>query len=633
MIKLLARLLAPVFLCVAVPAFAQPPITAYTLPDIDRISLSPSGERFAIQGRFDNAPRILIVEDGQVLRAIAVDDDKIRGLGWAGDDKLLITSSLTNEDYSGEGQLEISQMGILDISEGTLTSAFSRGTGENSIWGVYGFGEVDGVWYGYLGGMEMEGNFPRTGKADLFRVNLDDGRPELIERGGRGDRTRSWFVDKQGGIIARTERNSRTGEWRLLIGDETVLEIDDPLGDHGLVGFGRDRETLIYRALEEGEEKFYALDVSDPQAPGERVFADLQEGAGFITHPDTRVIIGTYFWRDRPRISFFDETLQTRQAALRRAFPDLDVILTDWSDDMNQWIFLTEGDTDSGTYWLVDFETGETNPIGKTYQQVTPEWVGPMRTVTYEAQDGTEIEAFLTLPPGREAVDLPVVMLPHGGPEAHDVGGFDWLAQIFASRGYAVLQPNFRGSDGYGEAFVEAGHGQWGLAMQTDVSDGLAWLVEQGIADPDRACVFGASYGGYVAMAAVTLQQDIYRCAVAYAGVSNLQIMVNYSAENGGRGARRYWDDYMGGIETRRAVSPERFASDANGSLMLIHGRDDTVVPLEQSEMMEQAMRRAGKDVELLVLDGEDHWLSTPGARTETFEAAVEFIEQENPPD
>jgi dipeptidyl aminopeptidase/acylaminoacyl peptidase len=230
------------------------------------------------------------------------------------------------------------------------------------------------------------------------------------------------------------------------------------------------------------------------------------------------------------------------------------------------------------------------------------------------------------------------VVLPHGGPEARDYPGFDWWAQAFASRGYAVFQPNFRGSDGYGVEFRNAGLGQWGRKMQTDISDGVAELARQGIVDPKRACIVGASYGGYAALAGVTVQQGLYRCAVADAGVSDLGDMLTYSA--GYRGVPsagiRYWRAFMGVTSVWensqvKPISPAELADRADAPILLIHGTSDTVVPIAQSETMEAALKRAGKPVEFVRMENEDHWLSRAETRVQMLKAAVAFVEKYNP--
>ena len=262
-----------------------------------------------------------------------------------------------------------------------------------------------------------------------------------------------------------------------------------------------------------------------------------------------------------------------------------------------------------------------------------------MRPIQYAARDGLNIHGYLTLPPGAaDPSGLPLVVLAHGGPAARDVAGFDWWAQALASRGYAVLQANFRGSTGYGRDFLEAGYGEWGRKMQTDLSDGVRWLAAEGVIDPARVCIFGASYGGYAAMAGLALDSDVYRCGVSVAGVSDLRRMVNREARRDVRKdnqAVRYWNRFMGAarLDDRALddLSPAYLAASVDSPLLLIHGRDDTVVPIEQSRVMAQAMRRADKPVEFVELPGEDHWLSRSETRRQMLVETVRFLEANNP--
>ena len=231
-------------------------------------------------------------------------------------------------------------------------------------------------------------------------------------------------------------------------------------------------------------------------------------------------------------------------------------------------------------------------------------------------------------------------MLAHGGPASRDYPGFDWWAQALASRGYAVLQPQFRGSTGFGEAHRAAGFGEWGRKMQTDLSDGVRDLVAKGTVDASRVCIAGASYGGYAAMAGVTLDPGVYRCASAVAGVSDLRRMLLSEIDDTGgerNSTLRYWRRFMGAEKGNDAGldvwSPARLASRVSVPLQLIHGKDDTVVRIEQSRMMRDALQKAGKAVDYLELPGEDHWLSRQATRIALLEAQVAFLEKHNPPD
>jgi dipeptidyl aminopeptidase/acylaminoacyl peptidase len=270
--------------------------------------------------------------------------------------------------------------------------------------------------------------------------------------------------------------------------------------------------------------------------------------------------------------------------------------------------------------------------LGRERPQIGPDQVGPVSWIKYKAQDGLEIEAVLTLPPGREAKDLPLIVLPHGGPRSHDELTFDWWAQAFASRGYAVLQPNFRGSTGYGESFLHAGDNQWGRKMQTDLSDGIAFLAKQGTIDPKRACIVGGSYGGYAALAGVTLQKDVYKCAVAVAPVSDLKMALDQDYhETGSTELRNYWTELMGPRDQLDQYSPRAHAAQADAPILLIHGRDDTVVPYIQSQKMADALKDAGKPFEFVDLKHEDHWLSGSDTRLQMLESAVAFVQKYNP--
>jgi dipeptidyl aminopeptidase/acylaminoacyl peptidase len=226
--------------------------------------------------------------------------------------------------------------------------------------------------------------------------------------------------------------------------------------------------------------------------------------------------------------------------------------------------------------------------------------------------------------------------MPHGGPASADTERFDWWAQALADQGYAVLQPNYRGSN-VTLKLMEAGYGEWGRKMQTDLSDGVQYLAKEGVIDPSRVCIVGASYGGYAALAGVTLQSGIYRCSVSVAGISDLPRMRSWTKDNQLGMAARYWDRFWGVAEHDKeglkVISPIEHVQAVTAPILLIHGRDDTVVPFEQSEVMLSALKRAGKPVEMVTLKHEDHWLSSSETRLQMLEATVAFLRAHNPPD
>lgn len=445
---------------------------------------------------------------------------------------------------------------------------------------------------------------------------------------------RRWLVGADGNVGASLDYYSNSGSWVIRNGKaDTLLKGNNKLGDIGLIAFGVTGESVIYRETNTEDNDAKWLEV--PLAGGEarEILSDVYVRSKIID-PRSRRLIGYQIEGDYPAYHFYNPFHQKVINAVLKAFPGLSVNLMSWNEGFTRFIVETEGPEDPGVWHVVDIKSGKADEIGISYPMLSSD-VAPMRMIRYKAQDGLDVEAVLTLPPGRDPKNLPVILFPHGGPAARDYPGFDWWAQAFASRGYAVLQPNFRGSTGYGTAFERAGDGQWGRTMQTDISDGLAYLAGQGIVDAKRACIMGGSYGGYAALAGITLQQGIYRCAVSVAGVSDVAKMVRTEITTSASNSAliRSLKKEIGSGRDLNLVSPIRYANTVNVPVLLVHGKDDTVVLYDQSNDMAQALRSAGKTVEFVTLPGTDHWLTNSETRHAMLQAAVAFIEKYNPPD
>lgn len=284
---------------------------------------------------------------------------------------------------------------------------------------------------------------------------------------------------------------------------------------------------------------------------------------------------------------------------------------------------------DPGRLYYYDVDDGKLHVFARLNDQITARQTARVSVVRYKARDGLEIEAIMTTPPGRAAKQLPVVILPHGGPWAQDAPTWDYWAQFIASRGYLVIQPNFRGSTGYGDAFLKKGEGQLGLAMQDDVNDALAWAVSQGLADPKRACVVGASYGGYVAMWGASRDPDIWKCSISIAGVANLRREVN----DFGRTLyeRRYREQWGKMTPDFAAVSPINFIERIKTPMLLIHGKKDLTVAHGQSQSMYARMKAAGKDVEFVSVPLADHYFTREADRATLLASIESFLARHNP--
>jgi len=280
-----------------------------------------------------------------------------------------------------------------------------------------------------------------------------------------------------------------------------------------------------------------------------------------------------------------------------------------------------------GTYYLRAGEEGTLTKISDTYPELDPTNLVGKRPVTYTARDGLAIRGYLTLPKGEREGPLPAVIFPHGGPGTRDYLTFDLWTEFLASRGYAVLQMNFRGSAGYGNKFYQAGLKGWGLEMQDDITDGTKWLIEQGIADADRICILGASYGGYASLMGAVKTPNLYRCAVSFAGVSDLRMLLHHSWKFTTKAfVKAQIGDPGKGRKRLIATSPVRQVERVEIPILIAHGDRDRVVLIQQSEAMVKALKKKGKDYEYLRLTHGDHNLSLQENRTLFFERLEAFL-------
>jgi dipeptidyl aminopeptidase/acylaminoacyl peptidase len=320
--------------------------------------------------------------------------------------------------------------------------------------------------------------------------------------------------------------------------------------------------------------------------------------------------------------------MQQHQVALEAAYPRQSVSILSKDDSGSNFVVLSDGPQNPPTLSLYTPANHQTKIVEETYPSLKPTDLGEQKPYPYTARDGIAIHAYLTLPPGRAPHDLPTVIFPHGGPEDRDMLRFDWWAQFMASRGYAVLQPNFRGSSGYGLDFIKAGDGEWAGKVQYDVQDGVKKLIADGVADPKRICIVGGSYGGYLALAGATFSPDLYACAISYAGPSDLDRalyrLTSFDSEDVSIWKRRIGADVDSSMLDR--VSPANYADRVKIPVLLLHSEKDTTVPIMQSEIEEKALQRAGKQVEFDILPGDDHYLEFADTRVELLRKVEAFL-------
>jgi dipeptidyl aminopeptidase/acylaminoacyl peptidase len=631
--------LAALVVVASAGAVRAAPLEVYgKLPNIEAVAVSPNGDMVAaiVTNGEDRLITVRNIADNKVVLDTPAGLAKIRHLQWAGEDHLIVTMTVTANPRGvisrrGEWAMAFD----LDIRARKL-NPMMRDIGEtmDTIQGVPDVRMIDGEPVVFFQGIYFHGG--GRGLLSLFKVDLRDRRTAMIAEGAPG--TSDWLVDQDGKPLAQSFFDDKTGVWSLKVkipgGWHEVERIVGPTERLALRGLGRDGKSILVALDGKDGERWREV---TPDGTGVSDLSAEVIGDAPIQDPATERLIGDYaLVGDEGHYSFFDPGDAQVWAAVARAFPGDRVKLVSWSRDRKKIAVLVDSPTLGPAYSLVDLTTGKASWLGSEFKGLKEADVSPVRSVRYKAADGTELSGYLTLPRGREAKSLPLVVFPHGGPAVRDAPGFDWWAQAMASRGYAVLQVNYRGSDGFGWKFLSAGFGEWGRKMQTDLSDGVRHLAGEGTIDPKRVCIVGGSYGGYAALAGAALDHGVYRCAASFGGVSDLRRQVVYSRDMQGLSVLRYWTRFMGAEDLKDPVlarySPLNHVADIDIPVLLIHGRDDTVVPLEQSQLMADALQKAGKPVELVIQAGTDHWLSRGDTRLGMLQAVTTFLEKNNPP-
>jgi dipeptidyl aminopeptidase/acylaminoacyl peptidase len=502
----------------------------------------------------------------------------------------------------------------------------------NFVWGRPEVRELDGNTSLIVSGVWYD-----DGRAlpALFRYDVASGGVKLFARSDQPvGYSIEWLLGDSGEVAGDLLYFDERKEWDLKLRRDGRMQVvasgKAPIDAPNLVGFNSTGDAIWVQFVEDGQVVWKSLSAAagtwGPPPAADHVFIET------IKDRKTGRIIGGITQDER--YVFFDNELQAHWNAVEREFPNEQVRLLSNSDDFARILVQVFGAKDGYVYALFDWYTHKTAILGKVYEGL--QGVAAVKPISYPAADGVVIPAFLTLPKDREAANLPLIVLPHGGPQAADSNRFDWWAQALANEGYAVLQPNYRGS-ALSPKFVALGYGEWGRKMQSDLSDGVRRLAQQGTINPNRVCIVGASYGGYAALAGMTLDPGVYRCAVSVAGLSDLKRFLGhrYSWAETTR-AYRYWERFLGvstsSASTLDAISPIEHVKAVTGPVLLIHGRDDTVVPYDQSEAMASALKHAGRSVSLVTLKNEDHWLSRSATRLQMLQATVEFLRANNPP-
>jgi dipeptidyl aminopeptidase/acylaminoacyl peptidase len=639
-------------LAVRLGVAAAPPPSAEVfgaLPQTDNVAISPDGNTLAWNIASDKEQKVVVFDvvagkDKRVQRVPS--PSKLRYLVWSDDETLLVGVSVTSPDYkNGTQRYEYFRTLALNVNSGVVKELLMTGGGYRA----YATG---------AGILARHTGKPKTVIMSTFDFKASEMRRETGSRVGeqRGDSgwrlnvyevdtrtgdgkeleegapfTDDWVVDRNGNVVAREDWNQNGEVYRVLaksgLGWREIFH-QEKHGRLALLAPSADGSMILALGPMAESSKLWGLplDGSPPRVVVEDATREVETIIydGFTRQPVAAVLGGT----DTP-YRWIDPDAQKRFETLSRAFRDKQLRVRSESQDRQRQVVKVSTTSTPAVFYLVDFKTHHAEVIGEEYPELAQASLGQVKAITYKARDGTDIPAYLTLPPDAPPNNLPLVVLPHGGPEARDFPVFDWWAQFLATRGYAVLQPQFRGSTGFGNAFRLAGRQQWGGLMQDDVTDGVKSLTAQGIADARRVCIVGASYGGYAAMAGVAYTPDLYVCAVSINGVSDLPQAQYWVGQHSGSDSDSlaYWHESMGSrLADLQAHSPRDSIDTIRVPLLIMYCADDTVVAPAQSLEMAQALARAGKSVKLVKLEGDDHWLSRSQTRTQMLRELESFL-------
>lgn len=616
------------------------------MPDYYNVSISPNGEYLALQ--WPNGEQVALgvmtLKDLKVIASVEFGQGQDIGqYAWVGPDRLV--------------------MSVIQ-NEGT-----NKGSDYGELYGMNANGSAKGYLFGYRGKMST-GTHISGGTAQSASARLLDPLP--YEPGAAVIGVLPWVnvemrnivlnrMDTLSGATSRIGNLSAYGLNGIKFDRAGLPRLAVVLDEHGynqiLVAEGKEHEWQpisvaksvldaaafsadpagqhVYFSSDEGQDKA-CLRQYDFSAKAQKILScnddvDIEDVS--LAFDGSELPIATYYADGLPTTVYLDPSSPDAVLLkrLENTFEGNQVRVISRTLDGQKLIFLVSSDRNPGDYYLYDRTTRKAEALFPSRNAVDPQKMRAMSAVQYKSRDGRNISGYLTLPAvgGKK---LPMIVMPHGGPWLRDYWGWNAEVQYFASQGYAVLQPNFRGSTGYGREFLRAGFGQWATGMIDDITDGVRWSIEQGIADPGRICIYGASYGGFAAITSVEREPDLYRCAISVAGVYQLDTLIQQNDVGRSRIAREVWEERTG--EDKAVLteqSPVNHVDKLKVPLLIIHGNVDDRVPIAQARALRKALDKAGKHYEWIELPHVAHAVLKDEDEAAVLTSISKFLRSEMP--
>jgi len=583
--------------------------------------MSPDGSHIAYMAPYESRMNIHVQKVGseEVTLVSKVTDRDVGGYFWASNDRLVyIKDQAGNENFH-------------------LYSVDKQGENEQDLT------PFDGVRAQIIDDLEdmpeemiigLNKRIPQV--FDPYRLNITTGEMEMIYE-NPGNIT-GWGTDHDGKLRLAyvTDGVNNTTLYRASEADEFTEVMTTNFRDtFSPVFFDFDNGDVVYAMSDLGRDKLAIVkyDLAKKEELEEIYINENYDVGGLNYSTARKVITSTSYQGQKMQRHFFDEETKSMFAFFESNLgADKEFYVTSSNKAEDQFLVYVGNDLTRGSYYHYDKNAASLKHMADLSPWINPDHMAPMEPISYKSRDGLTIHGYLTLPLGVEAKNLPVVINPHGGPWARDTWGYNPQVQMLANRGYAVLQMNFRGSTGYGKAFVEASFKQWGQAMQDDVTDGVKWLIDQGIADPERVAIYGGSYGGYATLAGITNTPDLYAAAIDYVGVSNLFTFMETIPP--------YWEPYkemlyemVGDPKTQDSImmrenSPVYNVDKIKAALFVAQGANDPRVVQAESDQMVEALEANGVNVQYMLKEDEGHGFRNEENRFDFYNAMIQFLDE-----
>lgn len=617
---------------------APPPEVFGELPKIYDASISPDGTRVAlflnIKGTYGVG--ILAIDDsGEKPKSILLGEGvKPEWVKWANNNRVLV-SLWQSQKYDG---IPVTSGAIYTIDAKTMKGKYlvkaPRGMVRQFNNNVIDFLDDDPDH------ILMSFSNTDTFAPDIQLVDVVKGKSKRLKKGNR--KYQNWYTDRRGEPrIGQGLSDSSTKErkWNLTIRDaegnkwRSAEEYPGLSKGIDIFGFTADpNELIVGRRMKKDTKGLYIYNLAEKKMTRKLFHNDDYDVSNIVLSSDGKDVIGVTYQADVTETELFED-YSSSMDRLRAKMKDYVIDFVDQSQDGRTVLLKMSNSYDPGALMMFDTETEDLSSLSKLRPGLSYNETGTVSGLHYKARDGFHIPAYVTVPPSitdaNQLKNIPFIVLPHGGPYARDTKRFDYLAQFFATRGYGVLQMNFRGSKGYGKSFEDAGRKNWVL-MQEDVEDGARWLVEKGYADPERLCIAGWSYGGYAALMGAIKNPDLYACSISMAGVTDLRDMISDMKQYrfGKLSARNF---ILKGFEDKDAIkenSPVKRAEEFTVPLFLAHGELDQRVHFDQYKRMKRALKKSPAKTTFMEFEDEDHFLSSQANRQKFFKGLDKFLNE-----